>query len=323
MIPETNLGGFSGRQAEAMGLIAAEDVAALDPLLSHCRRIAVEPGAVILKNDSANAVAYILLSGRLEVTLDPGQTAAIAEIKPGELVGEVSALVGKTTSAWVEAAEASELVELERETLLAMARTSHHFSYALLHSVCNRLYSSNRAAHRSEQESQQNLRRSMTDPLTGLKNRAWLENALPALLQALQSDDSGLHLFMIDLDHFKVINDTWGHIAGDQVLREVAKALVRTLRPADHVVRMGGEEMIALTNNVTTAAAAMAVAERLRQAIERLRIQRDDSEVAIQLTTSIGWSRFHPGESLETVLERADQAVYRAKTGGRNRVEAG
>lgn len=324
---------FNAQKAEALGLISAADVEVLDPVLSRCHCISAAAGDIILKNNTANTVAYILLKGRLEVTLDPGQASAIAEILPGELVGEVSALIGKQTSAWVEAAEPSELVELERGTLLTMARTSHHFSYGLLQSVCNRLYSSNRAALKSEQESLQNLKRSMTDQLTGLKNRTWLDTNMPEILEHLTRRDSGLYLFMIDLDHFKRINDTWGHAGGDQVLREVAQTLVHTLRPSDHLVRMGGEEILALADNIADADAAATVAERLRVAVERLCVNHDNSAqdgaegdaetTAIRVTTSIGWSRFEPGESLETVMARADQAVYRAKGAGRNRVEPG
>lgn len=317
-------GSFNALQAEALGLISADDVAPLDAVLSRCACISAAAGEIILKNNTANAVAYILLKGRLEVTLDPGQESAIAEILPGELVGEVSALVGKETSAWVEAAEPSTLVELQRETLLTMARTSHHFSYSLLQSVCNRLYSSNRAAQKSEQESLQNLKRSMTDQLTELKNRTWLDANMPGLLEHLNKRDSGLYMFIIDLDHFKRINDTWGHVAGDQVLREVAQTLLRTLRPSDHVVRMGGEEILVLANNMTSTAAAANVAERVRSAVEDLSVDYNSNAGAasIRVTASIGWSRFQPGESLETVLARADQAVYRAKTAGRNRVES-
>lgn len=324
---------FNALKAEALGLISAADIELLDPLLSRCHCINAAAGDIILKNNTANTVAYILLKGRLEVTLDPGQASAIAEILPGELVGEVSALIGKQTSAWVKAADASELVELERDTLLTMARTSHHFSYSLLQSVCNRLYSSNRAAQKSEKESLQNLKRSMTDQLTGLKNRTWLDNNTPELLEHLTRRDSGLYFFMIDLDHFKRVNDTWGHAIGDLVLREVAQTLVLTLRPSDHVVRMGGEEILALTDNIKNPDAAATMAERMRSAVESLLVIPDNNAedgvknkaetTAIRVTTSIGWSRCKPGESLENVLARADQAVYRAKEAGRNRVEPG
>jgi diguanylate cyclase len=119
---------------------------------------------------------------------------------------------------------------------------------------------------------------------------------------------------MVDIDHFKRFNDTWGHAAGDQVLVAVGQALTSVVRPGDHVVRVGGEEILVIARSAT-------VGERLRQAVEQRQVALEGSAELLQVTISVGGARHQPGEPGETTLERADQALYRAKNGGRNRVE--
>jgi diguanylate cyclase (GGDEF)-like protein len=129
-----------------------------------------------------------------------------------------------------------------------------------------------------------------------------------------------MSLLLIDLDHFKQVNDTHGHLAGDDVLCEVAGLLLRVVRAVDIVARYGGEEFIVVLPE-TGAQGAEAFAERLRELIEAQPFVASRA-VPIRLTTSIGVSTF-PGfgvDSVEELLTNADQALYRAKSEGRNRV---
>jgi len=304
-----------------LGLISPSEAGALQPLLAHCRRLEVAAGAVVLAGHSANHCAAILLAGRLAVQLHAGAGPEMGSVAVGELVGEVSALTGSPTSAWVIASEPSELLELERDTLLQLANRSHQFAVRMLRTVCERLYSSNLQALSSDDASQEFRRKAFFDQLTGLKNRTWLSQHLPPLLAAQRERDEGLHLFMVDIDHFKRFNDTWGHAAGDQVLVAVGQALTSVIRPGDHVVRVGGEEILVLAGRLPTATQAAAVGERLRQAVEQRQVALDGNDELLQVTISVGGARHQPGEPGEATLERADQALYRAKNGGRNRVE--
>ncbi len=160
--------------------------------------------------------------------------------------------------------------------------------------------------------------KALIDPLTGLPNRAaWSEQVEREMLDW---QESGGHLAMaiLDLDHFKRINDSYGHLAGDKVLKIVADQLRKRLRPRDFIARFGGEEFVLLLPQTSPAAAAQ-VAETLRAAIESCPFHFKGERVVI--TTSIGLSAFRSGERGDQVLKRADAALYRAKDQGRNRVE--
>ena len=159
-----------------------------------------------------------------------------------------------------------------------------------------------------------------TDPLTKTLNRRALSERLGAEMERVRRYDTTLSLLLIDLDHFKQINDTHGHLAGDDVLVEIAAVLQRVVRAVDVVARYGGEEFVIVLPE-TGGPGAEAFAERLRELIEGHSFVASRGR-PIRLTTSIGVSVF-PGfgvESVEDLLANADQALYRAKTEGRNRV---
>ncbi|PXY21408.1 GGDEF domain-containing protein [Prauserella muralis] len=164
----------------------------------------------------------------------------------------------------------------------------------------------------------------VTDSKTGLLNmRGWSESAERALSRVSRADGT-LSMLMIDLDHFKWINDTFGHPAGDDVLIAVAKALGEVTRPADIVGRFGGEEFLVLLPDADTAAAEVA-AERVRRTISALRIETTDkrgerTEITDR-TTSIGVAVYPVDAStLDGLMQAADAAVYEAKENGRNQV---
>ena len=159
-----------------------------------------------------------------------------------------------------------------------------------------------------------------TDPLTKTLNRRALNERLAAEMERVRRYSTTLSLLLIDLDHFKQVNDTHGHLAGDDVLIEIAALLHRVVRAVDVVARYGGEEFIVVLPE-TGAQGAEAFAERLRELIEAQAFVTSRS-TPIRLTSSIGVSTF-PGfgvESVEDLLANADQALYRAKSEGRNRV---
>jgi diguanylate cyclase (GGDEF)-like protein len=159
-----------------------------------------------------------------------------------------------------------------------------------------------------------------TDELTGMKNRrAFYELAQQAFEQA-ERYDRPLTLMSIDIDHFKRVNDTWGHAAGDAALRAMARVIVNNSRMTDIAGRVGGEEFAILLPETTTAAAAVD-AERLRRETEETVVTHNNVE--IRFTCSIGVaSRDAVVGSLDMLMGRADGALYEAKEKGRNRVAA-
>jgi len=162
----------------------------------------------------------------------------------------------------------------------------------------------------------------MQDALTGLPNRRHFDAALAQEFKRAARDNAELSLIMIDLDHFKGYNDCYGHPAGDECLRRVAEAIAGVpQRPADLVARYGGEELVMLLPN-TTAAGAATVARLAGEAVRQLGIAHIKNPGRI-VTVSCGVASFAPGTDPQVpimLVERADQALYRAKLAGRNRV---
>ena len=155
------------------------------------------------------------------------------------------------------------------------------------------------------------------DSLTGLPNRRAFDLLAVQALQEAEREPMPLVALLIDLDHFKALNDTHGHLAGDEVLRQFARILESCLRHTDIICRWGGEEFIVLLKN-TEGAAAQVVAEKIRLRTEQLAFSYADK--VLNLTISIGLSAHQPDDTLHTLIARADHALYRAKQGGRNRV---
>ena len=187
------------------------------------------------------------------------------------------------------------------------------------------------ALGRSEATSLQMERLSRTDHLTGLSNRRSLYGSIEALMaEAAQAADAPgpaddppatpprtFSLALLDIDHFKSVNDSFGHATGDAVLCGVAEVLESFLRRRDLAGRWGGEEFVLVLPGVTLGT-AVRIAERLRQGIGAARLLPGRS-----VTASFGVTAWQPGDTLEALIGRADAAMYRAKHGGRNRVEVG
>ncbi|TKJ72988.1 hypothetical protein PspCFBP13508_11800 [Pseudomonas sp. CFBP13508] len=185
---------------------------------------------------------------------------------------------------------------------------------------------SERVAH-MEQEAmgfrehlEEQRQKALIDPLTGLPNRAAWSGRLEHEIQQWQQHGNTLSLAMLDLDHFKRINDSYGHLAGDKVLKIIATVLRKRLRGSDFIARFGGEEFVLLLP-ATPPAVGAKLLETLRAAIEACPFHFKGERVTI--TISMGLASFRVGEHSDLVLKRADQALYRAKNAGRNRVELG
>ncbi|EJM19347.1 MULTISPECIES: GGDEF domain-containing protein [Pseudomonas] len=157
----------------------------------------------------------------------------------------------------------------------------------------------------------------LRDPLTDTGNRIAMDQTLEREIEMSRRHLMPLSLLMLDIDHFKNVNDSYGHNAGDEVLKAVATAIKNQLRNVDMVFRFGGEEFLILLSNTTRDAAAM-VGERLRMAAQVEDYQAEGN--AIELTVSLGCSTLLPGESAESLVRRADSALYVAKREGRNRL---
>ena len=158
----------------------------------------------------------------------------------------------------------------------------------------------------------------LRDAMTGLHNRRFLEEYTETLVSATQRRKSEMSILMLDLDYFKMVNDTHGHDAGDTVLKTIAKVMTQSVRTSDMVIRYGGEEFMIILQDTGNEGAEQA-AEKIRAAVEALKIQLTGT--ILQKTISIGISVFPTdGETFWQVVKYADVALYHAKESGRNRV---
>jgi two-component system, cell cycle response regulator len=168
----------------------------------------------------------------------------------------------------------------------------------------------------------QSMEMAVTDQLTGLHNRRYMEGQLKAHLTRAQRGGPPVSVLITDIDHFKRVNDLFGHDAGDDVIREFAVRLASNFRPRDLTCRFGGEEFVVIMPE-TTAEDALVIAERLRATIAgaafKVGLAREDLAVTCSVGVAIGDQH---GDTPDLVLKRADQALYAAKQGGRNRVIA-
>jgi diguanylate cyclase (GGDEF)-like protein len=157
----------------------------------------------------------------------------------------------------------------------------------------------------------------LQDPLTGLNNRKSLECSLRREVDLARRHGNSLGLVVIDIDCFKSINDRYGHLTGDSVLRNVADCVAACMRSTDMLFRYGGEEFVALLSN-TNVEGAQLLAERIRRTVERLSCGYGDTTLGV--TVSLGVACLSPDDNDEALFQRADAALYRAKHDGRNRV---
>ena len=157
------------------------------------------------------------------------------------------------------------------------------------------------------------------DPLTGIYNRRYFEQKMPEKIQQAHIKQQPFAVLMLDADHFKNINDEYGHKTGDKVLIEMAQVVERSLRVDDVVARFGGEEFVVFLNNVTEDVAVM-VANRLREAVGNLVVYSDDGR-PVTWTVSIGVAPSKVSAHADLMIKMADDAMYEAKKEGRNRVE--
>ena len=167
-------------------------------------------------------------------------------------------------------------------------------------------------------ELQELRKENLTDALTGLGNRRYIDIRLDALVKGNELGEGGFGFLMIDIDHFKKVNDTYGHATGDRVLRMAAWSLANAVRRGDVAARWGGEEFVVLAPHAGAAALAE-IAERVRLMAEKSWLTLEDGR-EVRVTVSVGGAVARTGEPPADVVARADRLLYRCKETGRNRV---
>ena len=279
---------------------------------SFCAYTILEPHSVLEVHDAQADARFVdnpAVTGGLGVRFYAGVPLLDAE---GMALGTLCVFDTKPGSLNQVQVSAMRALGRQFSHLLELRRTTA----ALEREMIERQWYEQQLAEYSRQLELQNAdlsAQTRTDPLTGLHNRRAFSVALEAAAERAGREQTPLSVALLDLDHFKIINDVHGHAAGDRVLAEVATVLKAHVAAAGMAARWGGEEFAVLLPDVGLDLARLQC-EFLRQAIS-------DLPLGVVVTTSIGVAQWRPGEEPPAAIERADMALYRAKAGGRDRVE--
>ena len=309
------------RELARLGILRGVPLESVVGLLERCAVRQLETGECLLTKGSSNSTMYMILSGTLNVHLDRPDAEPVARLEAGQTVGELSVIDESPASATVLAAEPARLLVVEDEVFWRLVAASHEFAVNLLLLFAERMRANNTALTKHQSLRRRLEREALVDALTGLHNRRWLDQKLPRLARRCQKSAEPLSLLILDIDHFKQFNDRFGHSTGDHVLSAVGKALGDCLRPTDMTARYGGEELVVILPD-TTLEGALTAAERLLEHVQELELSDLDGQRLPKITVSIGAAELGRDADHTELFERADAALYRAKHGGRNRVES-
>jgi diguanylate cyclase len=264
-----------------------------------------------------------IVTNRLGEQIDTVGSRVLDEIK--QVLGMIDAAAGSATSYSASLADASAKLAGtdDRETLRAVIERLIDGAKAM--EINNKKLEASLSASKQEIEQlQQNLAavrtESLTDPLTTLSNRKYFDSALAKAVAEAKAKGDPLSLMMADVDYFKLFNDKFGHLTGDQVLRLVALSMKQNVKGQDITARYGGEEfVIALPNTVLRA--AVTVADQIRRAVMAKELmKRSSGERLGRVTISVGIAALRGDDTPQSLIERADNCLYAAKRNGRNRV---
>ncbi|MFC0250677.1 GGDEF domain-containing protein [Massilia consociata] len=320
---QTSTFGASRYTLRDLQLFSGADDPAVAAALAPCAVMRVAGGRRV--EDGLRARLYIVLSGTLEVAPDAhsdgdgGTETGTTRVLPGESVGEQAVLDDAVNLAGMTALEDCELLVIEPELVWQLIDRSNVLARNLLRLLSFRVRAAKVQLRQRQKLGEFYRQLSLNDALTGLYNRAWLNEMLPKLATRARQDGSPLSVVMIDLDHFKRFNDTHGHIAGDAALSSAASVIRDSLRPSDFAVRYGGEELMAVLPDTHTRLAEM-VAQRLAERLRTAPVFPDMRLPLPHITGSFGVASLGPGGDEHTLLAAADAALYRAKQAGRDRV---
>lgn len=287
-------------------------------VLGNCPVINLKEGQILFRSGQINQNLYLILSGKLNVFLEYPGSDPVAVLDHGETVGELSVIDDSPTTAYVVAADDSRILEVDEAAFWRLTSVSHAFACNMLLLLSDRMRSSDEIILKNIRLRKRFERDAMVDALTGLHNRRWLDLQLPRLINRHVRNEKPLSIIMFDVDCFKRFNDKFGHDAGDEVLVQVARTTMLSLRPTDLCARFGGEEFVIMLADVASDLAWI-VAERLRKLMESELVVTDDGRKLPSITISLGIAEARKGDNADSILKRADVAMYKAKENGRNR----
>ncbi|OGT05287.1 MAG: hypothetical protein A2143_09305 [Gallionellales bacterium RBG_16_57_15] len=303
----------------------------VEPALQGCQITALKSGATLLDIGQKNASLYLVLDGELRVYLNGRGLPVHAVLGSGECVGELSLVDGENTAALVIAARDTRLLAVPHDLVWSLVESSNGIARNLLGILAGRIRNDNLLQVTTPEPSLEFEVAANIDTLTGLHNKNWMDETFHRMAQRCERNGMPLFLLVADLDHFKDFVGRHGHLAGDSVLKGVARIMAINLRPHDLLIYAGGDRFAVLLPE-RSLDMAMKMAERLREAVAApaLHIHTGSAPQAANttrttqdehVTVSLGISAMQPGDTLASLWAAADEALQQAKTDGRNRVK--
>jgi diguanylate cyclase (GGDEF)-like protein len=287
-------------------------------VLASATTRSLAPGETLLHAGQSNDTLFVVLSGRLNILLGGASGPRHTQAGPGDCVGELSVIDGNPVSADVVAEIATDVIGISGDDLWALLDVSPEMARNLLFILSGRVRHDSTVLTEAARLRLHFERAATVDGLTGLRNRRWLDEAFARQLTRTLRTGRTASLLMIDVDGFKQINDSYGHLIGDAVLCRVARTLAERLRPHDLLARYAGDEFLLMLPECDIDEAT-ALADRLRHAV--VVAGTDPSHEPLPPTTvSIGVATARLSDSLPALIGLADSALYRAKESGRNRI---
>jgi len=303
----------------------------VEHVLEDCRVIALSNGEVLLDIGQKNNSLYLILEGELHVYLDSRGLVEHAVLGPGECVGELSLIDGGNTSAQVIAGQNTRLLAVPHDHVWSLVDNSNGVARNLLGILAGRIRNDNLLQVTTDEHSLEFEIAANLDPLTGLHNRNWMEEAFPRMMLRCMRSKLPLCMLIVDIDHFRDFSITNGHLAGDSVVKAVARLITKKLRTQDLLACMVIDRFAALLPD-TPPDVAMKIAERLREAVADASLHPDTSNESPiagitqagqdkRITISIGVAAMQTEDSLDSMLATAEEALSQSKANGRNQVK--
>ena len=297
------------------------DVADAESLIADCPVVLLAAGEAISEANNRGGQLYVVLRGSLNVEPialhGPAVDGPATRVLPGECVGELSVLDEDAVVSTISAVQETELLQIDADRLWKMIEESNGVARNLLRLLSFRVRAANAQLRRRQKVGEFYRQLSIHDGLTGLHNRAWLDDTLPALVADAHGNGRDLALIMLDLDHFKLFNDSHGHQAGDEALKVAARVLKGALRPSDFAARYGGEELTVILPG-SNLDAAMLVAQRLCDRMREAAVFADMRKPLPHITASLGVAVLRPEMDAAALVALADAGLYQSKENGRN-----
>lgn len=299
---------------------------AVQGILGSCEIRTLEAGELLISSGTASNELYLILEGKISVLFSDGEDIDPIILEVGQTVGELSVIDNRPASATVKAIYYTRVLVVTEDKFWRMIDVSHQFAKNMLVLLSERMRTDNTLLKESIIMKNMFEEQTILDPLTSLHNRRWIDLNLAKLIRRARFGSEPFSIMMLDVDFFKKVNDEYGHLQGDIVLRMVAEVIQRSIRPHDIACRYGGEEFLVIFPN-TSLEDALVPAERIRRSIQKhSTLESENKELPVVTITggvtslSIFDNGIDDSAIMDLLIAEADDKLYVGKTNGRNRI---